>query len=70
MVAGDVKMKVKISTNFICPECNREMHLVHNKNDDLVITCWGLGCKNRDKYYELPELEVKEYENRDIKKPD
>ena len=63
-------MKVKFSEDGIfCPKCKRMMFQTA-VDDGVCLVCWTQGCAEHNKYYDLPEIEVKEHENRDGKKPD
>lgn len=63
-------MKVKFSEDGIfCSEC-RKMMFQTAVDDGVCLVCRTHGCAEHDKYYDLPEIEVKEHENRDGKKPD
>lgn len=62
-------LKVKIYADFICPGCKKAM-IETDIGDKEVITCYNQYCSNYGKYFEVPEIEVKEYENRDGKEPD
>lgn len=63
------KIKIKITADFICSVCEKPMFVAH-VNDRLFIICLNDNCENRNKLLQIPEIEVKKYENRDSEKQD
>ena len=55
-------MKVKFYIDANCPECGTKM-LISNHEGKSVIRCYSNNCPNRHKYYELPEIDIKEFKD-------